>query len=184
MHNQEVFAPYEGQGPLGAFGLGRRQLARAQFLTWLKNTHPAVFQHGLKVAERAKASFVKQTGDPAALSGLGWTVGETGAAVAEPKSWWQSMAEGITQAGTAYLAFRGQKAAIEANMRRVDQGLPPLDYSPYMAPTVRTQVAVSPEILARLKETGADTMKMLAVGGLAVAGFMLISKSLGGGRRR
>jgi hypothetical protein len=184
----DVFVPYSGQGPLGAVsieaaGFTPKQLARAQFLTWLKRTHPVIFNHGLRVAERAKASFVRQSGNPAALSGLGLSATESGAVVTEPKSWWQSLAEGITQAGTAYLAYRGQRAAIDANMRRVDQGLPPMDYSPYMAPTVRTQVDVSPEIMARLRETGADTMKTVSVIAIGAAGVFLLSKMIGGKRR-
>jgi len=185
----DVFVPYSGQGPLGAVsvaaaGFTPKQLVRAQFLTWLKRTHPAVFNHGLRVAETAKASFVRQSGNPAALSGLGATVvpGKAGAIV-EPKSWWSSLAEGIAQAGTAYLAYRGQRAAIDANMRRVDQGLPPMDYSPYMAPTVRTQVDVSPEIMARLREAGADTMKMVTMVAIGAAGVFLLSKFIGGKRR-
>jgi hypothetical protein len=69
-------------------------------------------------------------------------------------------------------------------MRRVEQGLPPLDYSAYMAPTVRTQVDVSPEIMARLRETGADTMKTLIVVGAVGAGVFMLSKVLGGSKRR
>lgn len=182
----DIFAPYTGQGPLGEVGvnLPPKQLARAQFLTWLKTRHPAVFRHALRVAETAKASFAAQAGNPAALSGLGWSMSADGeTAVAEPKSWWQSLAEGITQAGTAYLAYKGQKANIELNMRRAEQGLAPVDYSAYTAPTLRTQVDVSPEILARLRETGMDTMKTIALVALGVGGFMLVSKSLGRRRR-
>ncbi len=171
-----IFAPYTGQGPLGDTEppLSQKEIARAQFLTWLKQTYPAVFRHALEVAETAKASFAAQTRNPAALSGLGWTMNADGAAAVEPKSWWSSLAEGITQAGTAYLAYKGQKAAIDANMARANQGLPPIDYSAYAAPTVRTQVDVSPEILARLRESG-NTMLYV---GLGVLGVLLASKFL------
>lgn len=170
--DSDVFAPY-GAGPLGALGndLTPKQRARAQFLTWLKRNNPGLFQAALKHAETAKASFVEQTGNPAALSGLGWSLTESGGAVAEPKSWWSSLAEGITQAGTAYLAYKGQKAAIDMNLARAQQGLPPMDYSSYAAPTVRTQVDVSPEILARLREGGTNTL--LLIGGIAAAFFLL-----------
>lgn len=185
MNGAAVFAPYEGQGPLGALeagelGLTRTELAKAQFLTWLKDRHPAVFNHALKVAETSKAHFADQTGNPAALAGLGWTMSADGGAVAEPKTWWSSLAEGITQAGTAYLAYKGQKANIELNMQRAQQGLAPIDYSAYTAPTLRTQVDVSPEILARLKEGSFNTV--LLVGG-GILAFMLFSKLLGRGRR-
>jgi hypothetical protein len=175
----DIFAPYTGQGPLG--DLTPTELAKAQFLTWLKQTHPAVFRHALEVAETAKASFAEQSGNGAALSGLGWTMGANGTVVAEPKTWWQSLAEGITQAGTAYLAYKGQKANIELNMQRAQQGLPPIDYSRYNAPTVRTQVDVSPEILARLREGGMNTL--LLVGGV-LAAVLVLPKLLGGSSRR
>jgi hypothetical protein len=179
----DIFAPYTGQGPLGAVGdeLTPKELARAQFLTWLKETHPTVFRAALEHAETAKAHFAAQTGNPGALSGLGWTMGADGTAVAEPKSWWSSLAEGITQAGTAYLAYKGQKANIELNLQRAQQGLPPVDYSRYTAPTVRTQVDVSPEILARLREGGMNTM--LLIGGV-LAAVLVLPKLLGGSRRR
>jgi hypothetical protein len=181
----DIFAPYTGQGPLGALadelGLSQKELARAQFLTWLKETNPAVFRHALQVAETAKAHFAAQTGNPAALSGLGWTMGADGGAVAESKTWWQSLAEGITQAGTAYLAYKGQKANIELNLRRAEQGLAPIDYSRYTAPTLRTQVDVSPEILARIKESGMNTL--LLVGGV-LAAVLVLPRLLGGGRGR
>lgn len=176
----DILAPYTGRGPLGAMEsppLTGRVLARAQFLTWLKQTNPGVFRSALEHAERAKAHFEAQSGDPAALSGLAET--ETGAVV--QKSWWQSLAEGITAAGTAVLAYKGQKASIEMNMARAQQGLPPIDLSRYNAPTVRTQVDVSPEILARLREGGMNTM--LLVGGIAAA-VLLLPKLLGGRSRR
>ena len=180
--DRDVFAPY-GAGPLGAVEdeLTPTQLARAQFLTWLKRSNPAVFRSALKHAETAKAHFAAQSGNPAALSGLGWTMGENGTLVAENKNWWQTFAEGITQAGTAYLAYKGQKAAIDLNLQRAQQGLPPIDVSRYTAPTVRTQVDVSPEILARLREGGMNTM--LLVGGIAAA-FLLLPRLMGSSRRR
>lgn len=180
---QDVFAPY-GAGPLGAVGepLTGKALARAQFLTWLKQTSPNTFRHALRVAENAKAHFEAQTGNPAALSGVGLTTDKnTGVTVEESKNWWQALAEGITSAGTAYLAYKGQKAAIDLNLQRAQQGLPPIDVSRYTAPTVRTQVDVSPEILARLRESGTNTM--LLVGGIAAA-FLILPKLLGGSRRR
>ena len=179
--DRDTFAPY-GAGPLGAVeDLTPTQLARAQFLTWLKRTSPLTFQHALKVAETAKAHFAAQSGNPGALSGVGWTMGSNGTAVAEPKNWWQSLAEGITSAGTAYLAYKGQKAAIDLNLQRAQQGLPPIDVSRYTAPTLRTQVDVSPEILARLREGGTNTL--LLVGGIAAA-VLLLPRLLGGSRSR
>lgn len=183
MADRDTFAPY-GAGPLGALEdkLTGTQLARAQFLTWLKQDHPAVFRSALQFAETAKAHFEAQSGNPAALSGLGLTTDKnTGVTTVEPKNWWQSIAEGITQAGTAYLAYKGQKAAIDLNLQRAQQGLPPIDVSRYTAPTVRTQVDVSPEILARLQAGGMNTL--LLVGGLAAA-FFVLPKLLGSSRRR
>lgn len=176
-----IFAPYTGQGPLGELDLSPKELARAQFLTWLKERYPPVFRHALKVAETAKSHFAAQTKNPAALSGLGWSMSaDGGVAVAEPTTWWQSLVEGITQAGTAYLAYKGQKAAIEMNLARANQGLPPIDASQYTAPTVRTQVDVSPEILARLRETGISTAVIM--GALGIGALVILSRR--GSRRR
>lgn len=180
--DRDTFAPY-GAGPLGEIenDLNRTQLARAQFLTWLKRSNPAIFRSALQHAEKAKAHFVAQTGNPAALSGLGQTMLKDGSTVIENKTWWQSATEGILALATGALAYKGQKAAIEMNMRRAEQGLPPIDYSRYSAPTVRTEVDVSPEILARLRESGTSTL--LVIGGIAAA-FLLLPRLLPRSGRR
>lgn len=169
-----IFAPYTGDGPLGGLAgdyqddsLSQKELARAQFLTWLKQTNPGLFQAGLRIAETEKARFAEQTGNPGALSGLGSN--------GESKTWWQSFAEGITGVGTAYLAYKGQKASIDANLARANQGLPPIDYSMYAAPTVRTQVDLSPEIMARIKETGMATGLLIAAA-VGLGAYFLLRK--------
>ena len=184
-----IFAPYQ-KGPLGELtdNLTRTELSKAQFLTWLKDRYPAVFKYGLKVAETDKARWAQQSGNPGALSGLndmyvpdyGMGAKSGGTVVQEPATWWQSATEGILALATGSLAYKSQKAAIEANMRRAELGQPPVDYSAYGAPTVRTQIALSPEILARLKETGMTTALIIGAGVLAV---MLLPKLLGGSRR-
>jgi len=170
-----IFAPYTGQGPLGdaapdapAPKLYGRTLARAQFLTWLRTFNPALFEAAVKQAEDWKASLAS----PTALSGLG-------ADDSEPSTWWQQLTEGLTSMGTAYLAYKGQQQVLQTNIQRAQMGLPPIDPSTG-APTVRTQVSLSPQLLSRLGDGG--TMVLYA--GLGLAALYLLTNVFGGRRGR
>lgn len=175
-----VFAPYLGDGPLGALpeqatlarehGLSTRELARAQFLTWLKNNHYGIFQRIVADAEKAKRAFEHQSGNKAAIAGLAQVQIGT-QAVSAPKTWWQSAIDSLTQLATGALVYKGQKAAIEANLKRAEQGLPPIDYTDYTSPVIRTEVGVSPEIIARVKDTG----NWVLWGALGIGAVLLVT---------
>lgn len=166
-----VMAPYS-KGPLGgvAVNLTGKPLARAQFLTWLKDFNPALFEEAIKRTEDWKDSVTARTGNPAALSGLG--DGDT-----VPTTWWEKIVSTLPTLGTAYLAYKGQQNVLDMNIQRANMGLPPIDPSTG-APTIRTQVGLSPQLLARLQDGGT----WLLYGGLAL-GAVLLAKSLFGGRR-
>lgn len=203
-----LFAPYDPRGPLGAvrgrsfrglrgLGLTGKALARAQFLTWLKDFNPTLFQAAVQKAEDWKAGLPSPTAlsgismtdwepsmrymrpppgmgamDPMRLAGPG--VGGLGDDTTAPaaSSWWDQLSTAATSLGTAYLAYKGQQNVLATNIQRANMGLPPIDPTTG-APTVRTTVALSPQLMARLQDTGS----LVLYAGLAV-GALLLLKSL------
>lgn len=145
--------------------------SRAQFLEWLKETHPNLFRGALKYAETWREGEADRQGNPGTISGLG----QTQAGTVEPTSFWGKLSEGITALGTAYLGYKGQKNVLEMNLQRAQMGLPPIDPATG-APTVRTSVSLSPEIMARLNDTGTTVRNLMLWGGLGFLGYMLIKK--------
>ena len=122
----------------------------------------------------------RATGRPATLEGLGQTkptytkTGTYTAPTVETQSFWERLQSGLTTLGTTYLTYKVQKDSMDLNMERAEQGLPPVDTS-FAAPVVRTQIDISPEIAARLQETGGEAMrKMMMFGGLALGAVVLM----------
>jgi hypothetical protein len=148
--------------------LNRKTLARFQFATWLKNTNPELFAAALEHAEKWRKQWASTSGDPGALSGLG--------ADSEPASFWSKFSEGLTSLATGVLAYKTQKQILDANIQRADQGLPPIDMAAG-APVVRTQIDISPEIAARLQESGMEAVKkVLLYGGIALGAVFLLTR--------
>lgn len=137
--------------------LSRKQLARLQFVTWLKKAAPDVYQQAMGSALRSDAT----------LRGLG----------EEPaKSVWEKFTDALTGVGTTLLTLKAQKDALKLNLQRAQAGLPPIDTSA-VAPTVRTQVDVSPELAQKLIDTtGEGLNKALVWGGLGLLGLMIAKK--------
>jgi hypothetical protein len=156
-----------------------KQLARAQFATWLKETHPALFQSALRYAENWREKTAAAQGRPAAISGLG----ETPTGAVQEQTFWQKFVEGMTGLATGVLAYKGQKEVLEANIRLAEMGQPPIDVSAG-APTVRTTVDLSPEVLARFQDAGFTTENLIKWGALGLGAFLLIPKLIGKRGRR
>jgi hypothetical protein len=154
--------------------LSSKKRARFQCATWIKATNPELYQAALNHAESWRKKWAAAQGDPGTLSGLG--------ADSEPSSFWAKFSEGLTSLATGVLAYKTQKQILEANIDRANQGLPPIDMAAG-APVVKTQIDLSPEVAARLQETGLEAVKkVLLYGGLAVAGIFLLTRK-GKGRR-
>jgi hypothetical protein len=142
--------------------------ARLQFATWLKQTNPALFDKAIRAAEKnTRVAMGDYDID-----------GNLDAAPATPTttqpSFWSRFTDGLTQLATASIALRAQRAVLNTNIQRAEQGLPPISMESG-APVIRTQIDVSPQVASRLQQTAAEgTQKLLLFGGLAAAAFFLL----------
>jgi len=131
--------------------------ARLQFATWLQETHPKIYSEAIQHAKKYDA-------------GLGDTE-------PEKKSFWQRFTEGAAALGTTYLSLKNQRDAMEMNLARAQQGLPPLDVSS-TAPVVRTQVDIDPALATRLASSAGEGISrtMMLMGAVALAAILLLKK--------
>lgn len=129
--------------------------ARIQFAKWLKVNHPVIFSQAVKAAAASQ------------FAGLG-----------ETTSFWSKFTTAAAGLGTTYLALKNQRDAMKINLERAQTGLPPIDVAA-SAPTVRTQVDLSPELTNRLVSTAGEGInKTLLLVGAGVAAFILARKFL------
>lgn len=132
--------------------------SRAMFMTWLKQNFPNVYEQSLtRVGFHADASSsANESTANDNLSGLGAID-------------WSSIADSVTKVGTAVLGLKTQQDLIQMNMQRAQQGLPPLTATESgAAPTVQTQVSLSPELQ---KALASNTAKGIGVGTVALLGL-------------
>ncbi len=133
--------------------------ARMQFLTWVRNEFPDLFNVAV---ERANVSEQAQM-----LEGLGQD---------DQVPWYKKVASTLLAAGTTYLALRAQRDAMKINIARAEQGLPPIDTAG-LAPVIRTQIELEPEIIDKITgSAGVQVNKMLLFGAAAVVAIMLFMR--------
>ena len=135
----------------------RQNRARMQFLTWLQDKHPQLYNAVMEKMERAERQQQ--------LSGLGQT--ENG------ESWWQKLSGGLLAVGSTYLSLKNQRDAMKLNLARAEQGLPPVDPG-ITAPVIRTEIDLPPDVVEKITGTaGTQVNKMLLFGAAAIVGIML-----------
>ena len=153
----------------------RQNRARAQFLTWLQNNHPELFDAVVARASTANMAIIAQE-----LSGLGVHGGAEGVLTSVKDSgdaWWQKIAGGLTAAGTVYLSLKNQRDAMELNLERAKQGLPPVDAG-VTAPVIRTEIDLPPDVVKQLTAgAGQQVNKLLLFGGAAIIAIMLFMRN-------
>lgn len=137
----------------------RQNRARMQFLTWLSDKHPELYNAALERVERQEQA--------AQLSGLGAEEGE---------SWWQKISGGLLAVGSTYLSLKNQRDAMKLNLARAEQGLPPVDPG-ITAPVIRTEIDLPPDVINKITGTaGVQVNKMLIFGAAAVLAIMLFMR--------
>lgn len=131
--------------------------ARLQFLTWVKNRFPALYNEAISQAEILEGRMQ--------LNGLGED---------DQPTFWQKVTGGLTSLGTTYLTLKNQRDAMKLNLARAEQGLPPVDAG-ITAPVIRTEIDLPPDVVAKLtSEAGMNVNKILMFGGAALIAFMLM----------
>lgn len=131
--------------------------ARLQFIAWLQENAPDLYREAVKRATSG------------GMAGLG--ADDTTTTEAKPSLW-----ERITTAITGLAGAKAQYDLVQLNLDRAKAGQPPIDPAA-VAPVVRTQVAITPEMAAELKQ-GAFTIgkNTLLIGAAALGAYFLLRK--------
>ncbi len=133
--------------------------ARMQFLTWVRDEFPDLFNAAVRRADVSEQAQM--------LAGLG---------AEDQVPWYQKIAGVLTTAGTAYLALKAQRDAMKLNLIRAEQGLPPIDAAA-VAPVIRTQIDLPPDVVEKVTgAAGVQVNKMLLFGAAAVVAIMLFMR--------
>lgn len=138
----------------------RAQLA---FVTWLKQTHPAVYADAVGMSAERDGT-VSGLFD-SLVSGIS-------------KIDFGKLADGAMKAGTGLLALKSQKNILKLNLDRAKQGLPPLDAAEYgQAPVIRTQIELEPEIAGGLAAGFREMQLPLLLGLGGLLAFLVLRRS-------
>lgn len=132
--------------------------ARIQFADWMNRTYPDLWNAAIRTAE---------TKSGPAPSGLG----------EETTSFWQKVGTALTGLGTTYLTLKNQRDAMEINLQRAQQGLPPIDMAT-SAPVIRTQIDIDPALATKLASNlgSSVTRNMMIIGAVALAALFFMRK--------
>lgn len=155
------------------------------FLGWLQTFDPEM--HAMvveRIGEAPPASGLVRSANR--LNGLGQfdltsifggedeaATGSTTTTASKP--WWEAGIEAIKSVGTGVLQYQTQKDLIELQMKRIEDGKPPIDTA-LISPTVRVQADLPPAIQKDIRDMKQGTL--LAIGGVAAAliAFLLLRK--------
>lgn len=114
--------------------------AKEKFIEWLKVNDPAVYVVIKKRLEMERAK-----------NGLGNADQET-------PSIWQTITQTIQDVAPTLVQLPFQKKLLDAQMRRAEQGLPPLNVDDY-TPTLKIGTTITPENEAALTRIATETAK-------------------------
>ena len=90
-------------------------------------------------------------------------------------NWWMNAIDAVKQAGVAYLQYDAQKDIIALQTKRIEQGKEPLDTS-VLAPTVRVQADIPPDIKREIALLGQGAMTWLMIGGVGLVAWMMLKR--------
>lgn len=135
--------------------------AKQDFLNWARRKHPMVVLTSLEVEKRRSG-------------GVGaWTDVIT------------SMFSTVKEVAPDLLKIDAQRRIFNAQLKRAEQGLPPLDVEQY-SPTVKVSADITPEMTSAAKEVGFDIVSKSIdkyKTGFLIAGAVLIGLMVFRGRR-
>lgn len=115
------------------------------YVQWVRDNSPAVYKRAM-----LQASDRTNTGLGAVPSLTRANLPYSAAIVPNQKSWFSNFTDSIKQIAPALVQYKNQKKIMRMQLRRAEQGLPPLDTSA-LAPTIRIQPELSPEMYDNMK---------------------------------
>ena len=115
--------------------------AQSQFVEWVRVNQPTLYEA---------------------------TIARVGVGAADQQSWWQSFVGAAKELVPVVVSARSQKRLLDVQMKRAQRGLPPLNTA-QIAPTVRVQAGLSPDIKRMLIPVG--------LAGLGLLLFFMLKKS-------
>jgi hypothetical protein len=156
-----------------------------RFMGWLQNFNPEM--HALVVERIGEAPAndaltvvaEKMNGlgqfDLTAIFGGEDEAAAQGTTETTATPWWESAIDAVKSTGTAVLQYKTQQDLIDLQMKRIEEGKPPIDTA-LISPTVRVQADLPPAIQADIRDM--KRTAIFAVGGIALAimAFLMFRK--------
>ena len=121
--------------------------SQKQFIEWLNAKDPMI----LRLAKKRYDIKLQRAGVNG-LAGLGED------APAKKPSFWETLAETAKSVLPSLVTMPLQKKILDIQIKRADQGLPPLDAAQYVAP-IKIQADVSPETEKALTRVAQESTK-------------------------
>ncbi len=188
------FLPYPRQGSpwsvVKTLDINARLKAKRELVEWMERQNPEWMEKAKQIAARevglGRTTYIPRFDQDlnvrAAVMGQA-TPPITPAEAEAESSWLDKLVGAAKDIAPAFIQFKQQKEILDMQVERARQGLPPLEAA-YIAPTVRIQTELSPEMMTTARAGITEGLQKLAVplflvGGLAV--FMMTRRK---GRRR
>ncbi len=192
------YLPYPGQNSpfsvVKPLQLRARVKAKRELLEWIEQQNPRWFA---KAEQIAKRELVKQSrlgltpliprysqDMNVRAATMGQATPPINPTVAEEKaeeSWLDKLVGAAKDIAPAFIQFKQQKEILDMQVERAKQGLPPLEAA-YIAPTVRIQTELSPEMMTTARAGITEGLQKLAIPLMLVGGVALVMMT--GKRRR
>ena len=143
---------------------GNKQTAKKQFIKWFKRREPFLFnvaKHRFNLRNPGLNGNMEMAGISEIFTGIVDTV--------------KNVAPSLIQ-------LSSQKKILDMQIKRAEQGLPPLDAAQY-SPTIKVEAAISPEseeaakrIAIETSKQGISELKPIFFGALLLGALMLLRK--------
>lgn len=97
------------------------------------------------------------------------------------EGWLDKLIGAASTIAPAYIQFKQQQDILDMQIERAKQGLPPLE-SAYIAPTVRVEAGMTPEMMTTARRGITEGLQNIAIPAMLIGGVLLLT--MGGRRRR
>lgn len=142
-----------------------KQTAKKQFIKWFKQREPFLFN---VAKHRFKLRRPGLHGNDMEMAGI--------------SEIFTGIVDTVKNVAPSLIQLSSQKKILDMQIKRAEQGLPPLDASQY-SPTIKVEAAISPEseeaakrIALETTRQGASELKPLFFGALILGAMLLLRK--------